>query len=120
MSDLSRSLIDAAAEALRTARFVDPDDDTMPTFHQPGDAKGISDGRIDVWKPPAVAAEAAVVAVLETLSAETGPLGWWLTHLAAEVRGTSRVQCSGAVHSLSLSAPERCALDEGHEGECAP
>jgi hypothetical protein len=31
-----------------------------------------------------------------------------------------RVQCSGAVHNLSLSAPERCALEEGHEGTCEP
>lgn len=30
-----------------------------------------------------------------------------------------RRQCAGAVHS-GESAPERCALDAGHEGECVP
>lgn len=29
-----------------------------------------------------------------------------------------RTQCGGAVHGLSLSAPERCAYEDGHEGEC--
>lgn len=34
-------------------------------------------------------------------------------------RAMSR-QCPEGVHSLSLSAPERCALEEGHEGACEP
>lgn len=29
-------------------------------------------------------------------------------------------QCAGAVHSPAGSAPERCALPEGHEGKCEP
>jgi hypothetical protein len=29
-------------------------------------------------------------------------------------------QCTGAVHSLSGSAPERCAYPAGHEGKCEP
>jgi len=74
MSELARSLTDAAAEALRAARFVDWDDDTMPTFHQPGDVKGISDGRIDVWTSPDVAARAVLAAVLEALAAHCDPV----------------------------------------------
>lgn len=29
-------------------------------------------------------------------------------------------QCAGAVYDQSLSAPERCALEAGHEGTCEP
>ena len=29
-------------------------------------------------------------------------------------------QCTSPVHDASGSAPERCALSEGHEGKCAP
>ena len=36
----------------------------------------------------------------------------------ADAEVPPRQQCTGAVPSVSLSAPERCVLPEDHEGEC--
>jgi hypothetical protein len=40
--------------------------------------------------------------------------------VAEQIDATRREQCTGAVPSLGLSAPERCADETDHEGECAP
>lgn len=59
---------------------------------------------------------------------------WWDSYSAAIADGHDsydaeriadaevppRQQCTGPVYSASLSAPERCALPEDHEGECTP
>lgn len=71
---LSRSLVDAAAEALRQAGFVDPDDDTVPTFFPADSGMAEQGARMDVWKPAECAAEVAVAAVLETLAAHCDPV----------------------------------------------
>lgn len=87
MSDLSRSLVDAAAEAMRAGGFVDPDDDTVPTFFAADSGMAEQGARIDLWVPVDDPAKAAVAAVLETL-AVSGEL-WGssgLLGLAAEVK----------------------------------
>lgn len=94
MSDLSRSLVDAAAAKIGTALHDETGgchcdlafsergrQDPGCVYCQVGGAEFGTD-----------AGRAAVVAVLETLAGETGPLGWWLTQehiqqLVAEVRG---------------------------------
>jgi hypothetical protein len=59
---------------------------------------------------------------------------WWESYNAAIADGHDsydaeriadaevppRRQCTGAIPSASLSAPERCALPEDHEGDCTP
>lgn len=78
MTDLARALVDAAAAVLPAAYDESCGASVLSPSTSPED-----------WT---LEARAAVVAVLETLAGETGPLGWWLTQehiqqLVAEVRG---------------------------------
>ena len=57
--DIPEEMVEKATQALRDAGFVDPDDDTVPTFAASEDVSKYS-SRFDVWVP----ARDAVIAVL--------------------------------------------------------
>jgi hypothetical protein len=77
-SDLAQSVVDAVTQALRDARYVDPDDDTMPRYH-PVDRYPHT---IDVWVSAETVARAAVAATLRAMRDD----GWTLTRSSGEGR----------------------------------
>ncbi len=59
---------------MRQGGFVDPDDDTVPTFFPADSGMAEQGARMDVWVPAEDPARAAVAAVLETLAAHCDPV----------------------------------------------
>jgi hypothetical protein len=77
--DIPEEMVEKATQALRDAGFVDPDDDTVPTFF----ADRIGDARIDMWVP----ARDAVVAVLSAALA-----GRTVREIPEQIQGLTRLE----------------------------